>query len=258
MAMKKKAPPAEKENGERWLVSYSDFVTLLLGVFIIMYSMAAADAEKAGSNGANQANAIAALASAFGNSVIEKNSGTNIIDFYTGQETLDSEAQQEIEEKTIEEVKEQIENLVDEFEGAGMDLDDSLEVIIDELGIHIRIKDTVLFESAQYEITDRAKPLMLKIGDIIKRLPNNKILVKGHTDSLPINKGVIKSNWELGALRAVTVTKLLIGECALNPTNISAITYGEFQPIATNLTEQGRSENRRVEITILRNYIDFD
>ena len=62
MAMKKKAPPAEKENGERWLVSYSDFVTLLLGVFIIMYSMAAADAEKAGSSGASQANAIAAIA----------------------------------------------------------------------------------------------------------------------------------------------------------------------------------------------------
>jgi len=255
MAMKKKAPPAEKENGERWLVSYSDFVTLLLGVFIIMYSMAAADAEKAGSSGASQANAIAAIASAFGNSIIEKSSGTTLIDEVTGGESL--EMNEEMEEQIIEKIEEEIGNLIEDFKGT-LDLEDSIEVIIDETGIHIRIKDTVLFDSAKYEINESAKPLMYRIGDILKELPNNKIQVQGHTDSLPIHKGIIESNWELGALRAVNVTKLLIEESGLNPKNICAISYGEFQPIATNKTSEGRSINRRVEITILRNYIDWE
>lgn len=254
MAIKKKAPEAEKENGERWLVSYSDFVTLLLGVFIIMYSMAAADATEAGSSGANQANAIAAMASAFGNTIIEKNSGTSVIDFYSGGEGT---SQQDIEERAMEKIEEEIEKLADEFNG-NIDLDEAIEVIIDETGLHIRIKDTVLFDSAEYRINKEAEPIMHKIGDILKELPNNKIQIEGHTDNLPINKGVIESNWELGSLRAVNVTKMLIEECALNPKNVCAITYGEFQPIANNTTIEGRTENRRVEITILRNYLNLE
>jgi len=257
MAMKKKAAPEEKENGERWLVSYADFVTLLLGVFIIMYSMAAADAQEAGSSGANQANIIAALAGAFGNSVIELNpSGSTIIDINTGGESLEM-TPEEKEEQLIEKVEEEIGNLIADYKGI-LDLEDSIEVIIDETGIHIRIKDTVLFDSAKYEINAAAKPIMYRIGDILKELPNNKIQVKGHTDNLPINKGLIESNWELGALRAVNVTKLLIEECALNPKNLCAITYGEFQPIEDNTTAEGRSINRRVEITILRNYLNLE
>jgi len=157
----------------------------------------------------------------------------------------------------MERIEEEIEKLTEEFQGQ-IDLDDSIEVIIDETGIHIRIKDTVLFDSAKYEINTAAKPLMYKIGEILKKLPNNKIQVQGHTDNLPINQGVIKSNWELGALRAVNVTKMLIEDCAINPQNICAITYGEFQPIANNETIDGRSTNRRVEITILRNYLNLE
>ena len=95
---------------------------------------------------------------------------------------------------------------------------------------------------------------MYKIGEALKKLPNNKIQVDGHTDNIPINTGIIASNWELGSLRAVNVAKILIEECALNPKNISATSYGEFQPIASNLTVDGRAQNRRVEITLLRNY----
>ena len=255
MAMKKKAAPEEKENGERWLVSYADFVTLLLGVFIIMYSMAAADAQEAGSSGANQANAIAALASAFGNSIIELNSGSNIIDINSGGETLEM-SPQEREEMIMEQIEEKIDEITTDF--ASMNLDDAIEVIIDETGVHIRIKDTVLFNSGKYKINKEAEPIMHRIGNVLKELPNNKIQVEGHTDDIPINTGLIESNWELGSLRAVSVTKMLIHDCALNPKNLCAISYGEFQPIETNKTVDGRGANRRVEITILRNYINWE
>ena len=250
MAIKKKPPEAEKENGERWLVSYADFITLLLAFFIMMYASANADAQAAGSDGSGQAQALAALSMAFGG---ERNrgsfgnyDGSSIIDGHTGKEKLSNGA---LEAMALEEIEKELEEY-GELTGLG----DSLDVVIDDLGMHIRIKDAVLFSSGSYTINHEAKPVMYKIGEALKKLPNNKIQVDGHTDNIPINTGIIASNWELGSLRAVNVAKILIEECALNPKNISATSYGEFQPIASNLTVDGRAQNRRVEITLLRNY----
>lgn len=249
MAMKKKAPEAEKENGERWLVSYADFVTLLLGVFIIMYSMAAADAKAAGSDGANQTSAIAALAGAFGNITLsEIAGGDSVIPMYEG----DSLAV--MEQAAMEAIAEEIQQMSSEMLGIA---DDSIEVLIDELGVHIRIKDTVLFSSGSAEITnDNAKLLLTKIGNSLKNFPTNYIQIEGHTDNVPMS-GTIKhleTNWELGSLRAVTVLRTLVRECALTPEYLSAVSFGEFRPIAPNTTADGKNKNRRVEITILRNH----
>ena len=250
MARKKKAPPAEKENSERWLVSYSDFVTLLLGVFIIMYSMAAADAEQAGSEGDAQSNFLAALAGAFGNTSIFENSGDSIIDMYSGSDLT----VQAIEERTMQEIKEEVEEYVDSLTSIESD---SIEVVVDELGVHIRIKDTVLFNSGKHILNPDAVPIITKIGDILKSLPNNYIQIEGHTDTVPMSGDniYIPTNWELGSLRAVNVLKLLVEKSGLNPTYLTAVSYGEFRPIATNETKEGKAKNRRVEIRILRNYI---
>jgi len=253
MARKKKAPPAEKENSERWLVSYSDFVTLLLGVFIIMYSMAAADAESAGSSGESQANFLAALAGAFGNTSILEHSGDTIIDMYSGS-SLSVEA---IEERTMQDIKEEVEEYVESIPTIDSD---SIEVIVDELGVHIRIKDTVLFNSGNHILNPEAVPIITKIGNILKALPNNYIQVEGHTDTVPMsgNNYYIPTNWELGSLRAVNVLRMLVEKSGLNPTYLTAVSYGEFHPIDTNETVAGKSKNRRVEIRILRNYIFKD
>lgn len=252
MAIKKKPKPEGKENSERWLVSYADFVTLLLGVFIILYSMASADAEQAsgGSSGEAQSNFLAALAGAFGNTSILEHSGDSIIDMYSGSE-LTVEA---IEERTMQQVKEEVEEYV---EGLPSIESDSIEVVIDELGVHIRIKDTVLFNSGSHELNSGAIPIIAKIGDVLKHLPNNYIQIEGHTDTVPMSgdNPYVKTNWELGSLRAVNVLKMLVEKSGLNPTYLTAVSYGEFRPIDTNETVEGRSKNRRVEIRILRNYI---
>lgn len=247
MALKKKPPEAEKENGERWLVSYADFMTLLLGLFIILYSKAAADAAEAGSPGYHQASALSGIAQAFGNSIIFDKSGSSIIDGYAGSELV---SESDIEERNMDIVGHEVEQLASD-----LNIEDALEVVIDEKGIHIRITDTVLFNSGSYIINKEAEPILIRIGNIIKSLPNNYIQVEGHTDNVPIHNGVIASNWELGALRATNVAKILIADCALSPTYISAVSYGEHQPIASNSTDLGRASNRRVEITILRNFM---
>lgn len=252
MAKKKKAE-AEKENGERWLVSYSDFVTLLLGVFIIMYSMTAAKLEEsagASASGDVQSDIIAILAGAFGNTSILEHSGDSIIDMYSGSEMT----VQAIEERTMQQIKEEVEEYVENIPSIDSD---AIEVVVDELGVHIRIKDTVLFNSGNHIINANAIPIIAKIGDILKNLPNNYIQIEGHTDTVPMSgdNPYIQTNWELGSLRAVNVLKLLVEKSGLNPTYLTAVSYGEFHPIATNDTIEGRGKNRRVEIRILRNYI---
>jgi len=253
MAKKKKAPPVEKENSERWLVSYSDFVTLLLGVFIIMYSMAAADASASGSgaDGESRANSfLAALAGAFGNTAIFENSGESIVDLYSGDELTPGA----IEERAMQDIKNEVEEYVD---GLGLETPDSIEVVIDELGVHIRIKDTVLFNSGRHELNPEAVPIIANIGDILKHLPNNYIQVEGHTDTVPMSgdNPYVQTNWELGSLRASNVLRMLVDKSSLNPTYLTAVSYGEFRPLVSNDTAAGRSINRRVEIRILRNYI---
>lgn len=247
MALKKKPPEAEKENGERWLVSYADFMTLLLGLFIILYSKAAADAAEAGSPGYHQASAIAGLSEAFGNSMIFESPGSSIIDGFSGSEMMDEAS---IEASNMDLVEQEVEKLAEE-----LNLNGALEVVIDESGVHIRITDTVLFNSGSYIINKDAEPILIRIGNIIKNLPNNYIQIEGHTDNVPINNGVISSNWELGALRATTVARLLIADCALSPKYVSAVSYGEHKPLVSNNTLEGRAINRRVEISVLRNYI---
>jgi len=252
MAKKKKAE-AEKENSERWLVSYSDFVTLLLGVFIIMYSMTAAKLEEtagASASGDVQSDIIAILAGAFGNTSVLEHSGDSIIDMYSGSE-MTVEA---IEERTMQQVKEEVEEYVESLTSIESD---SIEVIVDELGVHIRIKDKVLFNSGNHIINPSAVPIVVNIGDILKHLPNNYIQIEGHTDTVPMSgdNPYVQTNWELGSLRAVNVLKMLVEKSGLNPTYLTAVSYGEFRPIETNDTAEGRGKNRRVEIRILRNYI---
>lgn len=249
MAIKKKPKPPQKENGERWMVSYSDFITLLLALFIILYSMASADAKAAGSDGSGQAAALAAIASGFGNTIFDETAGgDSFIQTFSGN-TLAM-----LEQATMQTIADEIQELATGDLGLS---NDAIEVTIDEIGIHIKIKDTVLFASGSADISNqKALNVLTKIGDALQNFPTNYIQIEGHTDNVPMSGNIkhLETNWELGSLRAVTVLRTLVNKCALNPEFLSATSYGEFRPIASNATPEGRAQNRRVEITILRNY----
>lgn len=241
MPKKAKLPPEEHENSERWTVTYSDLMNLLLVFFIVLYSTANQDTERA-------KEVLSAIAGAMsGTEFILDGSGDSILDSYSGGE-LTNEA---IEARNMEAVKEAVEQM---SEAMGM-AEGSIDVVIDEIGVHIKIKDAVLFNSGSAAINANAQPVMVKLGEILKNLPNNYIQVEGHTDNIPMGGNPnIPTNWELGSLRAVNVLRMLVEKAALNPAYLNATSYGEFRPIDTNSTPEGRANNRRVEITILRNY----
>jgi len=124
-------------------------------------------------------------------------------------------------------------------------------VMINARRIKIDLPAPILFASARAELKPEAMEVLQKIGNVLKDSPN-KIIVEGHTDNVPIAGGKYSSNWELSAARAFSVIDYFVKNIGISPERLTAYGYGEFRPVAPNDTEENRSRNRRIEITILR------
>jgi chemotaxis protein MotB len=119
-------------------------------------------------------------------------------------------------------------------------------------GLVITMANDILFDSGKAKLKSKSHAVLKKVAAVIKeKLPESNIGVEGHTDNVPIKYSGWKSNWELSTARATSVLHYLIDECGMRPEKLSAIGYGEFKPIASNDTKEGRGRNRRVEIIIL-------
>jgi chemotaxis protein MotB len=113
--------------------------------------------------------------------------------------------------------------------------------------------DQILYDSGSYEINEDGKKLLLILADSFRENRNHHLVVAGHTDNVPLKKELRKkfaSNWELSAARAAAVARFLLGEGGLEPEKISISAYSYYQPIASNSTEEGRRQNRRIEIIL--------
>lgn len=119
-------------------------------------------------------------------------------------------------------------------------------------GLTLTILDQLLYKPGQAELTPEGTALIGKVAQIIKaQFPGREIIVEGHTDNQPIKFSSWKSNWELGAARALAVVHCMTKKQGFDPGRISAMSFGEFRPAADNSTSQGRSLNRRSVIVIL-------
>ena len=118
-----------------------------------------------------------------------------------------------------------------------------------------RFSDAILFDSGKAELKPRGEEILRKVGQIFVDYRNfyDRIYIEGHTDNVPINTIQFPSNWELSSSRATAVIRLFLAEVQTfqqNPRLLSATGYGEFLPIATNETEEGKALNRRIEIVL--------
>lgn len=121
-----------------------------------------------------------------------------------------------------------------------------------EKGLVITFVADVLFDSGKAKIRPEAYPILDKVAVVLKEnVPQLNVGVEGHTDNEPIRFSGWKSNWELSTARALSVLHYLIDNKGILPQRVSAIGYGEYRPIASNETKEGRQLNRRVEIVIL-------
>lgn len=127
-----------------------------------------------------------------------------------------------------------------------------MEVGMDVNGkyVELTISGSVLFESGSAELKKECLPLLSKVGDILKVYSGNNVQVIGHTDNIPMKSQTYSSNDILSSARAISVSQYLINEKGVSVEHISWTGRGEYDPIDTNATAEGRARNRRVEIRI--------
>lgn len=116
--------------------------------------------------------------------------------------------------------------------------------------VYISLADNMLFKSGSYAISPDAMDILSKIAKIIKDYKNYSVLVEGNTDNVPIKRENIRNNWDLSALRASSVVQVLQNDFGVDPQRLTAGGSGEYNPIASNDTPEGRQANRRTQIII--------
>ncbi|MEO8414799.1 MAG: OmpA family protein [Ginsengibacter sp.] len=116
--------------------------------------------------------------------------------------------------------------------------------------VYISLSDNMLYKSGSYEISDQAGATLSKIAKIITDYKDYDVLIEGNTDNVPIAKPNIRNNWDLSGLRASSVVQALQNNFGVDPQRLTAGGRGEYNPIASNDTPDGKSKNRRTEIII--------
>lgn len=200
-------------------------ITLLLGLFIILYAISNVDVKK-------YEKMMSAVGDFFGSSrVLETDLKNQLIkDASTPAGTLKDELERLIYENNYSE---------------------SIKLEENERGITIHIMENILFPSGSAEITEGSMSVLEKIAAIIKPLPND-IRIEGHTDDIPIKSSYYPSNWHLSVARALNTAYYLIQKEELSADKLSIVGYAEYQPMVENVTPESRALNRRVDIVIIK------
>jgi len=129
------------------------------------------------------------------------------------------------------------------------------QVTISELKgrLTVNMVDSILFDSGKAEVKKGGLEILGKVVSILKGVSDKSIRIEGHTDDVQISRALAQrypTNWELSAARAINVTRFLQDQ-GIDPANLSAVAYGEWKPVATNDTAEGRAKNRRIEIVLV-------
>lgn len=126
----------------------------------------------------------------------------------------------------------------------------TIEVVVRDGRLTLKLANAILFDSGRVELKPEGEAAIGKLVPALKSVGDREFLVAGHTDNVPIKTARFKSNWELSTARAVTVVKHMVSQ-GYPATNVGAAGYGENDPVASNDTEEGKAQNRRIEIILM-------
>jgi chemotaxis protein MotB len=248
VARKRTPEPAAHVNHERWLITYADMITLLMVLFIVLYSMSQADASKFRILSAS-------LSKAFNVDVLRGDTPTSL-----HGEGGHSPATTVIQEAIVQAVP-----VVPDSRmiGAVEDLRATLlrapqpaspaggvEIGVTRDGVVVSLSGNVLFDSGKADLKPQGLILLDALAARLRTMPN-EIRIEGHTDNIAITTPLYPSNWELSAARATTVGRYLTEHGGIAPTRVIAAGFGEHRPAASNDTREGRARNRRVDFVVL-------
>ncbi len=119
--------------------------------------------------------------------------------------------------------------------------------------LQVDLVDKILFASGQAEVSEQGREVLRRVGGVLKNVTGRTIEIQGYTDNVAITGALAQrhaTNWELSAARAVNVARFLQDEAGVDPTKLSAVAFSEYRPKASNDSEEGKAENRRIEILL--------
>jgi chemotaxis protein MotB len=250
--MSRKAKPEEHANHERWLVSYSDFITLMFAFFVVMFASSQSDRSRAKQVSDSVAKALtegrvsAVVSAVLGGTVDDKGVGNAmkkgpggsktelpkvskddlmVVDLLPSMQYLDQQLKQEI--------------------ASG-----KLQIRLEARGLIVSLTEAAFFGIGDDAVNPAAYSSIGKIADAIKRLPNS-VRLEGNTDSIPIHNSRFRNNWELSSARAIAMLQLLTTQFGVSEYQLAVVGYADTHPIEDNDTEEHRLHNRRVDVVIL-------
>lgn len=135
--------------------------------------------------------------------------------------------------------------------------DEDIEVNVEKTVVFISISDKLLFKSGSYNVTDKAYTVLEKIARVVNDQPKMDVMIEGHTDTTPIKRNLIQDNWDLSALRATSITRILQYKYGVKPERLIAAGRSQYIPLVPNDTAENKSKNRRTKIIIMPKLNEF-
>ncbi|MGH6989090.1 MAG: flagellar motor protein MotB [Stellaceae bacterium] len=245
----------KKENNERWVISYADFMTLLLATFVVLYAVSSINVSRYRA-------AAQAFSNVFNGKMVEQTRSTGAqlngifnhsptpVPLPVNRPTVPIPPDQP---KVPSKVRERVKKLNAAYANLRRLLHATIakgqvQVTHNGMSVAININASVLFPSGSADLNQSALGVIDQIGLVLKDLPY-AIQVNGYTDNAPIHTAQFNSNWELSAMRAISVVRRFVGD-GVDPAHLVGAGYGKYHPIATNDTPDGRAKNRRVAIIV--------
>ncbi len=268
----------EEESNERWLLTYADMITLLMALFMVLFSISSVNISKiqalqqslraafsgnilpggkaiakpgasANTSHAPSAVDLQAIVPATSQTASSLQSSTT----HGSAAAASAAAQQASAAQQEANVFAHIKRQLDAY-AASHGFSSSVRTSIEPRGLVIRVlTDDLLFASGQADLNPKAYSLLGEIGQLLNIDHAHPIDVEGNTDSQPIHSSAFPSNWELSTARASTVVRFLV-ERGVGAHRLTAVGYADQRPVASELTAAGRARNRRVEIVMRRIY----
>lgn len=255
MSKNKRHEEHEEHADESWLLPYSDLMTLLLALFIVLYGMSNVDAQKF----QQMSEAFGSVLSG-GKGLLDENAmisndktsmSVSIVDEATQAAKKKRDELKQQEEENLSALKQQLDEYI-----ANNGLSNDLDTKLNQSQLMITISDKALFASGDAVVKPESRVLAVSISKMLAQFPDYEVLVTGHTDNIPINTAKFRDNWDLSSERALNFMRVLLLNTQLKPDLITPTGAGEYRPIASNATAEGRAQNRRVEVSIIRKYQD--
>ena len=249
MRRRRRTEHAEASH-ERWLLSYSDFVTLLFALFVVLFASAYRDTHAVIRVSTAIHNGFQTLgvlpggdhkdAIAWGGAPVADPNAPP-----PGKGAADKTLPPGPAVKDVLELQRQLQSAI------GAELKNhEIELNITPEGFVISLKELGFFNSGQAELLPGAADKIKRIATVLSTHSLN-LRVEGHTDSQPIHNAQFRSNWELSTARAMTVLLLLVDQTGFDPKKISVAGYSQYRPLADDGTPEGRRMNRRVDLVVV-------